>query len=232
MKAMILAAGRGQRMRPLTDHHPKPLLCVGGKPLIVWHIQRLVRAGMTDILINTAWLGEQIPAALGDGHRFGARLRYSAESPALETAGGIAHALPFFDEQAFLVVNGDIWCDWDPVQAHRHGASLSAQHAAHLVLVDNPDHHPQGDFCLQDDGCVTLPSSACTALTFSGIGIYHPALFQTLARNRAAPLAPVLRDAIRAHRVQGEHHPGAWFDVGTPQRLAALDRLLQIETDC
>lgn len=149
MKAMILAAGRGERMRPLTDSTPKPLLRVGGKPLIVWHIERLVAAGITDIIINHAWLGEQIETTLGSGRSFGARLHYSAEAKALETAGGIARALPFFEDQPFLVVNGDIWCDWNPVLAPNYG-TLLLEHGrlAWLLLVDNPSHNPNGDFVL------------------------------------------------------------------------------------
>jgi len=154
MRAMILAAGRGERMRPLTDACPKPLLPVGGRPLIAWHLERLARAGIADVLVNHAWLGERIEAALGDGRAYGVRLRYSAESPALETAGGIAHALPFFQGRPFLVLNGDVWCDWDPARAARLAAAWPAGRLAHLVLVDNPAHHPEGDFVLQADGLV------------------------------------------------------------------------------
>ncbi len=149
MRAMILAAGRGERMRPLTDTTPKPLLRVAGKPLIVWHIERLVAAGINDIIINHAWLGEQIEKTLGDGSQFGARLIYSAETIALETAGGIVKALPFFQGQPFLVVNGDIWCDWDPAKAYVYVDALQDSSAlAWLLLVDNPPHHPDGDFLL------------------------------------------------------------------------------------
>jgi MurNAc alpha-1-phosphate uridylyltransferase len=227
MRAMILAAGRGERMRPLTDTCPKPLLTVGGRPLIVWHILRLAGAGLTDILINHAWLGERIVAELGDGQALGVHLRYSAESPALETAGGIARALPFFQGEPFLVVNGDIWCDWDPAGAPARAAGLSPRHPAHLVLVDNPDHHPAGDFTLAPDGRVDIPAGGARTLTFAGIGLYHPSLFAGTNPDEPAPLAPLLRDAMSRQGVTGEHHAGQWLDVGTPDRLARLDRLLR-----
>lgn len=227
MRAMILAAGRGERMRPLTDACPKPLLAVGGQPLIVWHLQRLAQAGFIDILINHAWLGAQIETALGDGSPWGVRLRYSAESPALETAGGIAHALPFFQDQPFLVVNGDIWCDWDPVQAHDWASRLPTDAQAHLLMVDNPAHHLAGDFHLRADGRVTLPEPGATTLTFSGIGLYRPALFAATPPDRPAPLAPLLRLAMTRGAVQGSRHAGRWTDVGTPERLQALDQALR-----
>ncbi|MHA3903806.1 nucleotidyltransferase family protein [Castellaniella sp. WN] len=243
MRAMILAAGRGERMRPLTDACPKPLLPAGGRPLIAWHLERLARAGIADILVNHAWLGERIEAALGDGRAYGVRLRYSAESPALETAGGIAHALPFFQGQPFLVMNGDVWCDWDPARAVRLAAAWPADRLAHLVLVDNPDHHPEGDFILHADGLVAprpdvgsdgaggrgdtppgaTPRAPDSALTFAGIGLYRPALFAGTDPDRPAPLAPLLRQAMAARAVDGERHAGKWIDVGTPARLAALD---------
>lgn len=224
MRAMILAAGRGERMRPLTDTCPKPLLPVGGRPLIAWHLEHLARAGITDILVNHAWLGERIEATLGDGRAYGVRLRYSAEAPALETAGGIARALPFFQDRPFLVINGDIWCDWDPVQARQRVASWPEDRLAHLVLVDNPTHHPEGDFVLAADGQV-MPraDTGAPALTFAGIGLYRPALFATTDPDRPAPLAPLLRQAMAAHAVSGERHPGRWIDVGTPARLCELD---------
>ncbi|MBV7481436.1 N-acetylmuramate alpha-1-phosphate uridylyltransferase MurU [Bordetella sp. BOR01] len=225
MHAMILAAGRGERMRPLTDHTPKPLLPAGGKPLIVWHIERLAAAGIRDIVINHAWLGEQLPAALGDGSRYGVRIAYSAEPNALETAGGIAQALPLLGGQPFLVVNGDIWCDWDPAQAAPQARRLDAMQAdAWLLLVDNPAHHPQGDFSLSADGRAGTDGPG--RLTFAGIGLYRPALFDGLATGMAAPLAPLLRQAMARGMVLGTHHAGAWTDVGTPQRLAALDARL------
>jgi len=218
---MILAAGRGERMRPLTDHTPKPLLAVGGKPLIVWHIERLACAGITDLVINHAHLGAQIEAALGDGSTYGVRIRYSPERPAaLETAGGIAHALHLLGDKPFLVVNGDIYCDYDFAHLPAHAAALDArQDAAHLVLINNPPHHPNGDFGLQH-GRVT---EGAPGLTFSGIGIYRPALFAAIPHGTKAALAPLLRGQIALGKVSGEHHTGLWVDVGTPQRLEQLD---------
>jgi MurNAc alpha-1-phosphate uridylyltransferase len=225
MQAMILAAGRGERMRPLTDTLPKPLLPAGGKPLIAWHIERLVAAGMADIVINHAWLGARLEAALGDGSRYGARIRYSREGSALETAGGIANALPLLGEQPFLVINGDVWCDWDPAAATAMARQIDGRSIlAWLLLVQNPDHHPTGDFHLTDDGALAQDGGA--RLTFSGIGIYHPALFAGIAPGAAARLAPLLRDAIGRHAVRGQRHAGRWVDVGTPERLAALDASL------
>ncbi len=218
MKAMLLAAGRGERMRPLTDLTPKPLLEVGGKPLIVWHIERLVDAGITDLVINHAHLGRQIEQALGDGSRFGATIRYSDEGTALETAGGIAFALQLLGEQPFAVVNGDIWCDYDFARLSALATNMQQNHA-HLVLVNNPPQHPNGDFGLHD-GRVT---DSGPKLTFSGIGLYRPELFMHIPRGSKAPLAPLLREQIARGKVSGEHHPGLWFDVGTPQRLAELD---------
>jgi len=241
MRAMILAAGRGERMRPLTDHTPKPLLPVGGKPLIVWHIERMVRAGITDLVINHAHLGMQIEQELGDGSRFGAHIRYSDEGTALETAGGIAFALPLLippslggrgneDECApFAVINGDIWCDYDFAQLPALAAKMQQRgDLAHLVLVDNPAHHPRGDFFL-DAGRVsnTPPGNRQPALTFSGIGLYQPALFAAISRGSKAPLAPLLRAQIAAGRVSGEHHRGHWLDIGTPARLDELDKRLR-----
>jgi MurNAc alpha-1-phosphate uridylyltransferase len=218
MIAMILAAGRGERMRPLTDHTPKPLLMVGGKPLIVWHIENLVRAGITDLVINHAHLGIQIETALGDGSQFSARISYSDEGTALETAGGIAYALHLLGEQPFAVINGDIWCDYD--FAHLPALAARMQHDnAHLVLVNNPAHHLNGDFGLRDGRVTeTLPK-----LTFSGIGLYKPTLFTSIVRGSKAALAPILRAQIALGKVSGEHHQGLWVDVGTPQRLAELD---------
>ncbi len=231
---MLLAAGRGERMRPLTDHTPKPLLEVGGKSLIVWHIEKLVCAGIHELVINYSHLGVQIEAALGDGSRFGARIQYSPEASALETAGGIANALPLLGEQPFAVVNGDIYCDYDFVHLAECASMLQASgDAAHLVLIDNPPHHPNGDFALNGSRLVPLPSPACggeaggerlpTKLTFSGIGIYQPSLFKDIPRGGTAPLAPLLRAQIALGKVSGEHHRGLWVDVGTPQRLAKLD---------
>jgi len=224
MKAMILAAGRGERMRPLTDATPKPLLEAGGQPLIVRHIEALVRAGLRDIVINHAHLGRRIEAALGDGERFGARIRYSPEGEALETAGGIAHALPLLGDAPFAVINGDIACDYDYARLAPLAGDLRARGLlAHLVLVPNPPHHERGDFALQG-GRVT--AEGARKFTFSGIGLYDPALFAGIARGAKAKLAPLLRVAMDAGRVGGERHDGLWMDIGTPGRLAELDRLL------
>ncbi|GAB4117893.1 MAG: nucleotidyltransferase family protein [Sideroxydans sp.] len=229
MLAMILAAGRGERMRPLTDHTPKPLLQAGGKPLIVWHIERLVRAGITDLVINHAHLGAQIERALGDGSRFGATIRYSDEGTALETAGGIAFALPLLGDEPFAVVNGDVYCDFDFSQLPQRAAQLAANDdLAHLVLVNNPEHHPQGDFFLRADRVAGQTNGTLhPTLTFSGIGLYKPSLFTGIPRGTKAPLAPLLREQIAQGRVSGEHHCGLWFDIGTPQRLEELDKQLR-----
>jgi N-acetyl-alpha-D-muramate 1-phosphate uridylyltransferase len=227
MKAMILAAGRGERMRPLTDHTPKPLLPVGGKPLIVWHLERLARAGMRAVVINHAHLGDQIEAALGDGACWGLVIAYSPEPEgALETAGGIANALPLLGyEEPFLVINGDTWCDWNVAQAMQLPAP---DDLAHLVMVPNPPQHPRGDFVLngRDVGAeieAVGREPGAQVRTFSGIGIYRPQLFAGIERGRSAKLAPLLRAAMAEGSVTGELHPGRWEDVGTPQRLAALD---------
>jgi MurNAc alpha-1-phosphate uridylyltransferase len=229
MKAMVLAAGRGERMRPLTDLTPKPLLPVAGKPLIVWHLERLARAGWREVVINHAHLGGQIEAALGDGARWSLSIRYSPEPEgALETAGGIAKALPLLGEDApFLVINGDIWCDWD---LGRAADALGSGDLAHLVLVPNPPQHPQGDFslCGSEVGAdVAGAGPGAQARTFAGIGIYRPQLFAGIPRGRPAKLAPLLRAAMGERRVSGELHGGRWVDVGTPQRLAELDRELR-----
>lgn len=223
MRAMILAAGRGERMRPLTDHTPKPLLSVGGRPLIEHHLSRLADAGYREVIVNLAWLGDRIREALGDGSRFGLRIHYSSEpAGALETAGGIRHALPLLGDEPFLVVNGDIWCD-HPLTPYDPGAAL-----AHLILVDNPPHHPQGDFALRG-GRVDIAGSP--HLTFSGIGYYRPELFATL-QDGPQPLAPLLRQAIARDQVSGERYPGTWIDVGTPERLHDLDARLGASPDC
>lgn len=218
MRAMILAAGRGERMRPLTDHTPKPLLQVGGKPLIVWHIERLAHAGFTELVINHAHLGQQIETALSDGKRWQVQIRYSAEETALETAGGIAYALPLLGEQPFLVVNGDVFTDIDYASL-----ALPVGKLAHLVMVDNPPQHAAGDFGLKD-GFVF--ESADNRLTFSGVGVYHPALFDSVPRGQAAKLAPLLKTAMQQQRVTGQHHLGLWHDIGTPERLKQLDHWL------
>ncbi len=232
MKAMILAAGRGERMRPLTDRTPKPLLPVAGKPLIVWHLERLARAGYAEIIINHAHLGDQIENLLGDGTAWGLSIRYSAEpAGALETAGGIANALPMLtdepDAAPFLVVNGDIYCDCDFASLPgRADNALAAADLAHLVLVDNPPQHPEGDFTLADG---RVGAGGTDRLTFSGIGIYRPQLFAGIARGQTARLAPLLHTAIAAGRVSGAHYRGRWVDVGTPERLAALDAELRAQ---
>ncbi|MDO9635746.1 MAG: nucleotidyltransferase family protein [Thiobacillus sp.] len=226
---MILAAGRGERMRPLTDHAPKPMLVVGGKPLIVWHIERLSAAGFTRIVINHAHLGQQIEDALGDGAAFGVTIAYSREGSALETAGGIATALPLIDAEVFLVVNGDIYCEYDFSRLAGPMARLAAgRDQAHLVLIDNPPHHPQGDFVLEAGRVTaTLLTPNPSRLTFSGIGVYHRALFADTPAGEKAPLAPLLRQAIDAGRASGEHFTGRWVDVGTPERLQQLDESLR-----
>ncbi|MHB1083480.1 MAG: N-acetylmuramate alpha-1-phosphate uridylyltransferase MurU [Thiobacillus sp.] len=228
---MILAAGRGERMRPLTDHTPKPLLQVGGKPLIVWHIERLRAAGFTHIVINHAHLGQQIEDALGNGAEFGVSIDYSREVSALETAGGIATALPLIDAEVFTVVNGDIYCEYDFNRLAEPMARLAAgQDWAHLVLVDNPPQHVKGDFVL-DAGRVHNTNSPLFALharlTFSGIGVYHRALFAHTEAGVKAPLVHLLRLAIDTGRASGEHHAGRWVDVGTPERLQQLDESLR-----
>ncbi|MCF6190330.1 MAG: nucleotidyltransferase family protein [Cocleimonas sp.] len=218
MKAMILAAGHGTRMKPLTDHTPKPLLKVGGKPLIVWHIEKLKKAGFKDIIINIAWLGDQIPKTLGDGSQFGVNLHYSDEQKdgALETAGGIIKALSFFDGKPFLVVNGDVWCDYEYCNQN----PLKAKQLAHLVLVNNPEHNLEGDFALNNN---TVKTEGENKYTFSGIGYYHPNLFKKLPQGKR-PLAPLLREAMGNDKVSGEHFAGDWRDIGTPERLTELDQ--------
>ena len=223
MNAIILAAGRGERMRPLTDKTPKPLLCVGGKPLIVWHVEKLAAAGFARIVINHAHLGGLIEAALGDGARFGANIVYSHEEEALETAGGIAHALPLLGDAAFAAVNADVFSDYDYARLAEVVARLQWQNvSAHLVLVDNPDHHAAGDFALRGDRVV--PDGA--RLTFSGIAAYRPGMFGGIARGAKAPLAPLLRAHIAAGQVSGERFAGRWRDIGTPARFAAVNREL------
>lgn len=223
---MILAAGRGERMRPLTDALPKALLTVGGKPLIVWHIEKLARAGFDQIVINHAHLGHLIEAALGDGEQFDVNIYYSPEDAALETAGGIANAMPLLGKHAFPVINADVFCDYDFRDLHAETVMLQDDPArdCHLVLVDNPAHHRDGDFVLRHG--IIVPEGT-PRLTFSGIGIYRPEIFYTIARGVKAPLAPLLRAAIAAGRVSGEHYTGVWTDVGTPQRLAELNQTFQ-----
>ncbi|PIE83728.1 MAG: mannose-1-phosphate guanylyltransferase [Candidatus Contendobacter odensis] len=220
MKAMILAAGRGNRMRSLTDHTPKPLLLIADKPLIAYHLEALCVAGITEIVVNTGYLGEQLPLALGDGRRWGVNIVYSAEPPdALETGGGIFQALPLLGPEPFLVVNGDVWTDF---QFSQLPGSLDGY--AHLVLIDNPPHHPEGDFFLTSAGRVTAQGESC--LTFSGISVLRPELFAGCSAGRF-PLGALLRRAIAAGMVSGEHYQGRWHDIGTPRRLAELDRELR-----
>lgn len=233
MKALIFAAGKGERMRPLTDHTPKPLLRAGGKRLIERHLERLARLGVRDIVINTAWLSAAFPAALGDGARWGVRIHYSEEGDEpLETGGGLLQARDLLGEEPFLALNGDVYCDFELTPLRLRDGDL-----ANLVLVDNPAHHPRGDFQLAGDRIVVDPTDTAPRLTFAGIGIYRMALLDdwratigdTAGANATPPrfkLAPLLHAAITRARVGGLHHRGQWTDVGTPQRLAELDAAL------
>ncbi len=231
MKAIVLAAGLGERMRPLTDSTPKPLLQVAGKPLIAWHLEKLAAAGVRDVVINTSWLAEEFPRVLGDGSRWGLRLHFAYEGAVpLETGGALWNAMALLRDDVFIAVNGDIWTDYDFA---RLPADIDGQ--AHLVLVDNPPQHPDGDFALHGD---RVASDDSPRLTFSGIGVYKPALLDDW-RSIIGPapgagatpprfkLAPLLRHAMRRDSVSGEHHRGRWTDVGTPERLAQLDRDLR-----
>ena len=226
-RALVFAAGKGERMRPLTEHTPKPLLAVRGKPLIAWHLEKLAALGVRDVVVNTSWLADRFAPALGDGAHWGLRLHYSHEGDEpLETGGGMLHALPLLGDAPFIAVNGDIWCDHDFSTLPREPEGL-----AHLVLVDNPMHNAAGDFAL--DG-TQVASEGEARLTFSGIGVYRPALLaawrdvigdapgagQTPPRFK---LAPLLRAAMRGGQVSGEHSSAAWTDVGTPARLASLN---------
>ncbi len=233
MKALIFAAGLGERMRPLTDHTPKPLLPVADTPLIEWHLQRLAALGIVEVVINTSWLAEQFPRQLGDGSRWGLRLHFSHEGPVpLETGGGMYNALPLLGDAPFIAINGDIWSDFDFA---RLPSTLDG--LAHLVMVDNPEHHPRGDFILGQDGQLRDDGDA-PRLTFAGIGLYRPSLLQDwqtvigdVQGSDAVPprfkLAPLLRAAMAQEAVSGQHHAGAWTDVGTPQRLQQLDARLR-----
>jgi MurNAc alpha-1-phosphate uridylyltransferase len=225
MKAFILAAGRGERMRPLTDHTPKPLLVAGGKPLIVWHLERLAAAGFRDIVINHAHLGSLIEQALGDGAQWGLKIQYSPEPPgALETAGGIATALPLLGDEPFLVVNGDVYCDFDFGRFFRLTVE-GWKPAAHLVMVANPAHHSGGDFSL--DGERVIYANGEQTFTYAGIGVFSPAFFAGVQPGTVMKLRPLLDDAIRLGTLTGERFAGHWVDVGTPQRLAELDQELK-----
>jgi MurNAc alpha-1-phosphate uridylyltransferase len=218
---MVLAAGRGERMRPLTLERPKPLLEAGGRPLIAHHLDALARAGIRDVVVNVSWLGTQIVSALGDGSRHDVRIAYSDEGPEpLETGGGIFRALPLLGPAPFLVVNGDVWTDY-PYGGLRD--ALRPADLAHLVLVANPAHNPKGDFVLRDGRIVEEPGER---LTFSGVGVYRPEIFAG-CRDGVFKLAPLLREAARAGRVGGEVHAGEWLDIGTPERLAELDARLR-----
>ena len=213
MKVFILAAGRGERMRPLTDHTPKPLLRVRGKPLIEWHLEKLAAAGVRDVVINLGWLGEKIKTHLGDGSCFGVRIAYSEEGwPALETGGGLHRALPLLGNEPFLLVNGDVFTELPFALP-----DMQANTQAHLVLVPNPPQHPNGDFSLVNGVVV----DAEPRLTYSGIALLHPKLFEG-CQPGAFPLAPLLKRAMAAGKVSGERYDGLWSDVGTPERLQAL----------
>jgi N-acetyl-alpha-D-muramate 1-phosphate uridylyltransferase len=213
MKAMILAAGRGERMRPLTDHTPKPLLEAGGKTLIEHHLTGLKLAGFREIVINLAWLGQRIRDHLGDGKKYGLNIQYSDEGEALETAGGILHALPLLGKEPFLIVNGDIWTDY-PFQ----NLSIGKNALARLVMIDNPPHHPQGDFALQKN---SLQLKGAPMLTYGGIGIYQAELFTPYAPGKRG-LREVLNSAIAQNKIEAELYRGRWFDIGTPERLEDL----------
>lgn len=224
MKAMILAAGLGNRMRPLTLYTPKPLLEVGDKPLIVWHIEKLAGLGVTEIVINTAWLGEKLAQALGDGSQFGVKILWSHEGEGLETAGGIINALPLLGTESFILVNGDVWTtmDFAPLLKVELGENL-----AHLVLVDNPPQHPQGDFSLAEGKAYTFEQNVQGEnLTFSGVSVIHPKMFDGLEQGKR-PLAPLLKEAMLENKVSASKLIGDWVDVGTPERLVALDAAIR-----
>lgn len=219
MKAMILAAGHGKRMRPLTNHLPKPLLEVGGKPLIVWHIKKLKQAGIKEIIINIGWKGWKIPETLGDGSQWGVQLHYSDEqnSEPLETAGGIHKALPLLGSEPFIVINGDVWCDFT-----LENLQLAKDDFAHLVLISNPKHNPEGDFCLTNN---RISEIGMPSYTFSGIGCYRAELFEKLLPGKSA-LGPLLRKTMSENKVSGELFLGEWRDIGTPERLETLNQEL------
>ena len=224
MKAMILAAGMGNRMRPLTLHTPKPLLEVGGKPLIVWHIEKLQKIGVQEIVINTAWLGEKLADALGDGSQFGVKILWSHEGEGLETAGGIINALPLLGNEPFILVNGDVWTTMD------FAPLLNVQlqdDLAHLVLVENPIQHPQGDFILAANKAYTFEQARSGEnLTYSGVAVMHPQMFNGLESGKR-PLAPLLKQAMQQEKISAQKLQGVWVDVGTPERLNALDQQIQ-----
>lgn len=220
MKAMILAAGRGERLRPLTDTCPKPLIPLKGKPMIEYHLEKLAQIGVSEVVINQAWLGEQFEQKLGNGEAFGLAISYSPEPQGgLETAGGIIQALPLLDEAPFLVINGDVFTDFDFDQLPKH---LAAGCLAHLVLVPTPDFKSQGDFGLNSDGLLSPQGE----WTFSGISLFSPKLFAGLPAGRLA-LAPILREAMMQHQVSGQVYHGLWSDVGTLERLQQTEALIQ-----
>jgi MurNAc alpha-1-phosphate uridylyltransferase len=219
---MILAAGRGERLRPLTDRVPKALVEAGGKPLLAWHLERLAGAGFREVVINVSHLADQIVARFGDGGGYGLRIAWSREREALETAGGIAHAMGLLGDDAFVLLNADIWCDID--FGRLRNLSLGAR-LAHLVLAPNPDHRTQGDFALAADGAIG--NGPAPRYTYTGVAVLSPALLAPVPAGASAPLAPLLREAAAGGRVSGELHPGFWIDVGTAERLAALDRMLR-----
>lgn len=220
MKAMILAAGLGNRMRPLTLYKPKPLLEVGGKPLIVWHIEKLKSIGVTEIIINSAWLANVLIGALGDGSQFGVKILWTREEEGLETAGGIINALPLLGSEPFILVNGDVWTTFDFTDLLNVDLK---DDLAHLVFVHNPEQHPKGDFTLKDGRAYTFDQNIDgDNLTFSGVSVIHPKMFDGL-ENGKRPLAPLLKEAMLNGKISAERMQAAWVDVGTPERLAALD---------
>lgn len=229
MKAMILAAGMGNRMRPLTLHTPKPLLEVGGKPLIVWHIEKLQKIGVTEIVINTAWLGEKLANTLGDGSQFGVTILWSHEGEGLETAGGIINALPLLGTDPFILVNGDVWTTMD--FSTLLDVDLGDKQA-HLVLVDNPPQHTKGDFILANDLAYSFEQDQLgEALTYSGVAVLKPQMFVGL-ENGKRPLAPLLKQAMQQQQVSAEKMQAIWVDVGTPDRLEQLDQQIKQGVFC
>lgn len=227
MKAMILAAGVGERMRPLTDHTPKPLLRVAGIPLIEHHIRRLAAAGFLDLVINVSHLGEQIEAYCGDGRAWGVSIVYSREETPLETAGGIVQAFSLLADARFVVVNGDIWTDYPFERLAAY--PMRPDETAHLVMVDNPPQHPAGDFALDNDGWIRVLTPGATGWTYAGVGIYTTAFFAGAAPGKL-PLRPLLDAAIQQGRLGGERYSGQWQDVGTPERLRTLDAAVSAQT--
>ena len=223
MKAMILAAGRGERMRPLTDQIPKPLLEVAGKPLIVWHLEKLAKANFEEVIINHAHLGEMIEAYVGDGSRWNLKITYSREGSPLETAGGIKKALPLIGDQPFLVVNADIYTDFNFATIKNRNLNDCK---GHLVMVKNPKQHPDGDFFLQNN---QIELEGKERLTFSGVAIYQPKIFEDIKIEPVAKLAPILKKLIGAKCISGEAHQGLWFDIGTPERLNEVNLFLKEE---